>query len=343
MTSSGTASRAAAVAGASLLATLAGLTARYSWHRRRIERSWLKDIAPRLDSIGEVDQLTIVPVVERLASSADLKGEPGVSYFIKTGKTKLLFDTGLNARGLSRSALVHNADRLELNLQDLDGLVISHLHADHVGGPRTQFGRTFAFSAEALEPRGMPAYVPTDMRHDRADVVLTTAPTVIAPGVAVLPPLPANMFWLGPLAEQVLVVNVRGFGLVLVSGCGHPGIERMLAATERVLDVPISAVVGGLHLPVHPFGTPLLIQGTLGNPNLPWKPLGEKDVVAAIQQITARGPQFVALSGHDSTPWTYDRFGSAFGDRYRTLHAGDELVITATGATYRQLVRADRD
>src|SRR5579872_5096685 len=59
MTSSGTASRVAAVASASLLATLAGLTARCSWHQRRIERSWLTDIAPRLDSIGEVDQLTI--------------------------------------------------------------------------------------------------------------------------------------------------------------------------------------------------------------------------------------------------------------------------------------------
>lgn len=341
MTSSGTASRVAAVAGGGLLMTLAGLTARYSWHQKRIERSWLTDIAPRLDSIGEVDQLSIVPVVERLASSVDLTGEAGVSYFIKAGTTRLLFDTGLNARGLSRPALVQNVDTLQINLQDLDGVVISHLHADHVGGPRTQFAKTFAFSADALEPRGIPAYVPTDMRHDRADVVLTTAPAVVAPGVAVLPPLPANMFWLGPLAEQVLVVNVRGVGLVLISGCGHPGIERMLAATERVLDVPIKAVVGGLHLPVHPFGTPLLIQGTLGNPNWPWKPVGEGDVLAAIEEITARGPQFVALSSHDSTPWTYDAFGRAFGDRYRTLRVGDELVVSANGPLYRQLTRVD--
>ncbi len=343
MTWSATASRAATVAGSGLLAVLGGLAARYSWHQRRIERDWLVDIAPRLDSIGDVDELSIVPIVERLASSTSLDGEPGVSYLVRAGTTKLLFDTGLNARGASRSALVHNAEKLEVNLQDLQGVVISHLHADHVGGPRTQFRKSFAFSAEALEPRGIPAYVPTEMRHDRADVVLTSAPTVIAPGIAVLPPLPANMFWLGPLAEQVLVVNVRGFGLVLVSGCGHPRIERMLAATERVLDVPIKAVVGGLHLPVHPFGTPLLIQGTVGNPNWPWKPIGEADVAAAIQEITARGPQFVALSSHDSTPWTYDAFGRAFGDRYRTLRAGDELVITAAGAEYRPLVRADRD
>jgi hypothetical protein len=69
MTWSGTASRVAAVAGGGLLATLAGLTARYSWHQKRIERSRLTDIAPRLDSIDKVDELSIVPVVERLAPS----------------------------------------------------------------------------------------------------------------------------------------------------------------------------------------------------------------------------------------------------------------------------------
>jgi hypothetical protein len=40
----------------------------------------------------------------------------------------------------------------------------------------------------------------------------------------------------------------------------------------------------------------------------------------------------VALSWHDSTPWTYDAFGHAFGDRYRTLRAGEELRITAAAA-----------
>jgi 7,8-dihydropterin-6-yl-methyl-4-(beta-D-ribofuranosyl)aminobenzene 5'-phosphate synthase len=180
------------------------------------------------------------------------------------------------------------------------------------------------------------------MRHDRADVVLTTGPRVVAQGMAVLPPLPAAMFWLGPVAEQALVVNVRDFGLVLVSGCGHPAIERMLSVTERVLNVPIKGVVGGLHLPVHPFGTPLLLQGTLGNPNWPWKPISEDDAAAAIKEITARGPHVVALSSHDSTPWTYDAFGRAFGDRYRTLHVGDELVISARGARCRPFKSGNR-
>jgi 7,8-dihydropterin-6-yl-methyl-4-(beta-D-ribofuranosyl)aminobenzene 5'-phosphate synthase len=63
--------------------------------------------------------------------------------------------------------------------------------------------------------------------------------TVLASGVAVLPPLPRMMFWIGPVAGQALVVNVRGFGLLLVTGCGHPQIERILGVTGRVLDVAV--------------------------------------------------------------------------------------------------------
>jgi 7,8-dihydropterin-6-yl-methyl-4-(beta-D-ribofuranosyl)aminobenzene 5'-phosphate synthase len=50
-----------------------------------------------------------------------------------------------------------------------------------------------------------------------------------------------------------------------------------------------------------------------------------------LEEIEARGPRVIALSGHDSTPWTYDAFSRRFGDRYRTLRVGEELQITAVG------------
>ncbi|MGN6680515.1 MAG: hypothetical protein ACTHKL_22370 [Streptosporangiaceae bacterium] len=59
--------------------------------------------------------------------------------------------------------------------------------------------------------------------------------------------------------------------------------------------------------------------------------VSERDVTHVLDEIHARGPSLVALSSHDSTPWTYDAFGRRFGDRYRTLRAGEELRITATG------------
>jgi 7,8-dihydropterin-6-yl-methyl-4-(beta-D-ribofuranosyl)aminobenzene 5'-phosphate synthase len=285
-------------------------------------------VGARLRGLGEVDEVTILPLVERLTpAGSGLRGEPGVSYLVRAGGTRVLFDSGLSG-GKPQSALAHNAGLLGASLAELDAVVISHLHLDHVGGMAAMRRRSFAFAAEPLEPPGVPAHVPTEMGHPRADVRVTTGPRVIAPGMAVMPPLPRMMFWLGYVSEQALVVNVRGFGLVLITGCGHPRIEQILGVTEQAVGVPIRAVVGGLHLPVHAAGTPLVPQAVLGNPGPPWRPISERDAAHVLDEIGARGPWIVALSGHDSTPWTYGAFARRFGDRYRTLRAGEELRIT---------------
>lgn len=311
------------------LAAAAGMAVRYARGRARAERDWLAHTERRLSDVGEVEEVEILPLVERHTSKPGLRGEPGVSYLVRTPKTTMLFDCGLNPRRQRRSALIANADLLAADLGSLDGVVLSHLHPDHVGGIRQQFRRTFAFSRDPVEPSGLPAYVPTAMSHDRMDPVPTTAPRVIGPGIALLPPLPRMLFWPGLIAEQAMLVNVRGFGLVLITGCGHPPIERMLGVAERVLDVPIRGVVGGLHLPVHPLGTPLMPQAVLGSPHPPWRLVDEHDVDAVIDEIEARGPRLVALSAHDSTDWTCRTFERRFGDRYQTLRVGEELHITA--------------
>lgn len=323
-----------AVGGTAGIAGLAALAGRYARATAAADRSWATRVDRRLAGLGEVDGVTILPLVERLTSDGPaggrLLGEAGLSYLVRTGDTTLLFDTGLNMRGVDRPALVENAATLGVDLPAVDGVVISHRHADHVGGPGMMRRRTFGFSPEPLEPRGLPAYVPArEMTHGRADVVPPDGPRVVAPGVAVMPPLPSALFFLGPVQEQAMVVNVRGFGLVVLTGCGHPPMERILGVTEQVLDVPIRAVVGGLHLPVHAWGTALIPQAVLGNPHWPWRPISEADARAVIEQLRARGPRIVALSGHDSTPWTFDAFAAAFGDGYRTLRVGEELRIGA--------------
>jgi 7,8-dihydropterin-6-yl-methyl-4-(beta-D-ribofuranosyl)aminobenzene 5'-phosphate synthase len=319
-------------AAAGTAVALAGLAARYAAGVARADRGWPVQIEAGLRDIGEVDELSVLPLVERLTrDGSGLAGEPGVSYLVRAGGTQVLFDSGLSGGRVS-SALVANAAALGVDLSALDAVVISHLHPDHVGGVGAALRRTFALSKEPVEPRGVPAHVPAPMEHPRAEVIPTTGPRVVAPGMAVLPPLPRMLFWPGYVTEQALVVNVRGFGLVLISGCGHPPIERMLGVAEQVLDVPVRAVVGGLHLPVHPAGTPLVPQAVLGNPYPPWRPLGERDVAHVLDEIAARGPYLVALSSHDSTPWTYDAFGRRFGDRYRTLRAGEALTISAATA-----------
>jgi 7,8-dihydropterin-6-yl-methyl-4-(beta-D-ribofuranosyl)aminobenzene 5'-phosphate synthase len=304
----------------------AALAARYVDGRRKADRQTVAELDTRLTNLGEVERLSILPLVERDTHGPGLHGEPGVSYLIRADGLTLLFDTGLGT-GADGTALEHNAEALGVRLADLDCVVISHLHLDHVGGPRSQLRHTFSFGRREPVPPATTAFVPTDMTHPQADVCVVEEGRVLGPGVALLPPLPRMLFWLGPIAEQALVVNVRGRGLVVVTGCGHPEIERTLAAAEMVVDAPVHAVIGGLHLPVHAAGTPLVPQAVLGNPNWPWRAISEQDARSVIERIQQRGPGLVALSGHDSTSWTIEEFGRAFGERYRTLRVGEEVVV----------------
>lgn len=144
------------VTGVGVLATAGALAARYAAQQRRIERSWPAQVAPRLAQIGEVDQVSILPLVERLVPDRPpgpggrLHGEPGVAYLLQarttTETTTVLFDVGFNPRGRTRSALAGNADTLGVKLGAVDAVVISHVHADHVGG-----------LGNALPPPGRPA------------------------------------------------------------------------------------------------------------------------------------------------------------------------------------------
>ena len=309
-------------------ALAAALSGRYVAGRNAVGRHEVSALERKLTNLGTVDSLTIMPVIERLTSRPGLRGEPGVSYLIRADDLTLLFDCGLGT-GREETAFESNARTLGVTTAGLDAIVVSHLHADHVGGVRPQVGHTFSLGRQAPLPASLPAYVPIDMGHPRADVCVVDEARVIGPGVAVLPPLERMLFWLGPVAEQALVVNVRGRGLVLVTGCGHPEIERTLAAAERIVDAPVYAVVGGLHLPVHALGTALVPQAVLGSPKWPWQPIGEADARAVISSIRERGPGLVALSGHDSTPWTIALFDEVFGDRHHALTVGEEVRITA--------------
>ena len=314
-----------------LVAVGAAATARATMQHGRVVAEVRRRLADatyqRLGDIGSVDALSVLPLVDRRAGRPGLRGEPGVSYLVRAGRETLLFDTGLNMFHRSRSALVDNAEALGVDLAQVPAVVLSHQHEDHVGGVRAQRAGTFAFSADPVEPPGLVAYAPVALTHPAAAVRVTTRATVLAPGVALLPPLPAALFWDGsPVLEQALVVNVRGVGLVLISGCGHPGAEAMLNLVQEVLEIPVHGVIGGLHLPVHPWPRHLP-QALTGSPRPPWRPLSDPDIDVAVTRLRAAGALLVAVSGHDSTPHTMRRFAATFGGGFREIQVGDEIHV----------------
>jgi 7,8-dihydropterin-6-yl-methyl-4-(beta-D-ribofuranosyl)aminobenzene 5'-phosphate synthase len=313
-----------------ILALFLALCARFYLGRRRADKVWKDSDFPKLTDIGTVDRLSILPLCDRLTSRDDLKGEPGVSYLIRADDRTILFDVGFNQKGEHPSPLLHNMAALDVKLDDVDCIVISHLHADHVGGLGFQRGHTFEISKEPIDLKGKTAYVPERMTHSTARILMVNKPRVLAPGVASLGPIPRQMFFFGWTPEQPLAVNVKDKGIVLISGCGHPMLSRIIERAEMLFDEPIYGIIGGLHYPVTESGAVVLgipMQKILGTGKWPWDPINKDDVDDNIAYLKRRDLEMVSLSPHDSCDWSIEAFRKAFVEKYTELLVGQEITI----------------
>jgi len=180
--------------------------------------------------------LTIVydnngPVAGSEATDPPLKTGWGFSCVVETSSTTLLFDTGGDG-----PALMSNLDTLGFDPADIDILFLSHEHGDHTGGLDA-----------LLEAGARPTvYVPQSFSAEfrdklaaRVTVVEVSGPAEISPGVRTTGEMGSAII------EQSLVVKT-GEGLVVVTGCAHPGIVEIVRAAAKRGKVAL--VVGGFHL-----------------------------------------------------------------------------------------------
>jgi len=297
---------------------------------RELNQRVLKKISP----FGSVEKLSVLPLVDYFSELEGGKTEPGVSYLIKADDQTILLDVGFNRRQEHPSPLLQNAEKLGVTFQDLDMIFISHLHRDHIGGTANERSKRFSMSCGPVDMPPVTVYAPEEVQpsqyHDNCSVKVVAEAQALAPGVASTGPVPRQLFLLGRIVEQSLAVNVRGKGVVLIVGCGHQTIERILDDAEELFDEPIYGVIGGLHYPVkggRMMSRPVNILNLVGSDRPPWKYLNEKDVESGIRALDKRGVSLVSLSPHDSSDWTLDRFRGSFGERYRDLMVGREIVI----------------
>lgn len=296
--------------------------ARFRAGSRRADEEWTTARYPQLGDIGSVERLSILPLVDSRASRPALATENGVAYLVRAGDKTILFDVGLNFTGEHPSPLLRNMQALGVTLDDIDAIVISHMHLDHVGGLEYEWGRTFSLSGQPVDLQGKLACVPRPMTHPTARVQVIDAPTQIAPGVISLGPIARQLFFFGWTPEQALAVNVAGKGLVLIIGCGHPTLQRIVARAEALCGVPLYGVAGGLHYPV----TSRPVQRLLGTARWPWSPTDPEEVPAAVAFLKSRSPRLVALSPHDSCDWSRAQFREAFVEAYQDIEVGREIT-----------------
>jgi 7,8-dihydropterin-6-yl-methyl-4-(beta-D-ribofuranosyl)aminobenzene 5'-phosphate synthase len=262
----------------------------------------------KLDSAGTVPFLRILPLVDAAASRADLAKEGGVSYLVDAGGALALFDLGINKRGRDPWTLESNARSLGESLSGVSAIFISHDHSDHIGG--SSEGRIDLAGLERIGLDTGHARLILPLRLDCPGLAAEIAdrPIVIAQGVASLGALPMLA---GKDVEQALAVNVEHLGVVLISGCGHPGLERMLERARALYDAPIAAVLGGLH----------------------YRDANEARVARDIELLKGLGVAIVGLSPHDSTPRAIEAMRSAFGSGYLEIEVGREIRLAAAPAS----------
>jgi 7,8-dihydropterin-6-yl-methyl-4-(beta-D-ribofuranosyl)aminobenzene 5'-phosphate synthase len=302
---------------------MAALIVRFYLGRRRADRVWAAARCGTLQDVGAVERLSILPLIDRKTARDDLAGEPGVAYLVRADDTTILFDVGLNRHREHPSPLLRNMQTLGVTLEEIDCFVISHLHLDHVGGMKQHRKRTLALSGEPVSLTGRTAFVPTPMAHATARVELVEGPRAITSGVVSLGPIPRQLFFMGWTPEHSLAINVKGKGIVLISGCGHSTLQRIIGRAEMLFDEPIYGIVGGLHYPVSGSRR----QRAVATGQWPWVPITREDVQASIADLRRRRPRLVSLSPHDSCDWTLDAFRAAFGEAYQELLVGREIVI----------------
>src|SRR5689334_15842589 len=260
----------------------------------------------------------ITVLFDAFGQDAAMTKDWGYSALVQIGGKRILFDTGGNS-----DILAANAKAKGVDLSRLDFVVLSHRHSDHMAGlnhvlsvnpgvtiyaPKEGFGiygsslpSSFYRKDDSLPPemRYYDGKPPEIMKFGsawaNARFELIDQTTEIAPGITLIA-LVSDAPGTRELKELSLAVNTPD-GIVLVVGCSHPGIERIVEAAAAI-NPKIRLIAGGFHLVVAP-----------------------DDVVMKV--ATALKDRFkveYVAPGHCTGEPTFAALKKAFGDKY--LYAG---------------------
>ncbi len=276
--------------------------------------------------LPEVKSLELSVLVEWKTKEGFI-GDAGVSYLFKTNKGSMLYDIG---HGSENKALVHNAKKLNFNLNQIDGLVISHLHKDHMGGLAAYQKNQVIVPEEMRISKNKPCYLPDEAEAEGFETIIIKRPQLLEAGINTTGPLARSLFMFGFTEEQALIIKLKGKGLVIFTGCGHPTIEIILQMVKKISNAPIYAIGGGLHLPItqgRGNKAGFQLQQIFGTGKPPWQRIDNADLKKTIHSINSVNPKKVFLSAHDSCDYALDCFKKNLKAEVQILKAGETYQI----------------
>lgn len=220
-----------------------------------------------------VAQRVKVTVLSSMLADIPGRGEWGYAALVEVDGRRILFDAGAEPE-----TVIFNAKALGIDLADVEEIVISHNHWDHVAGVMPLREQLMARNPKALSLMhiGAGAFLPpkgssprrdfaTPFRASGGRIIVHDGPAEIAPGVWITGPVPR----VNPETNYSLTLRViengrevpdivpedsslvirTPRGLVVIAGCGHAGPVNIVTAARKFAGPQrLAALIGGLHL-----------------------------------------------------------------------------------------------
>lgn len=205
-------------------------------------------------------------------------GEPALSFFIEEDGKRILFDTGYS------NAFLKNANKLEIDLRNLDYVVLSHGHADHTWGLShlirlymeaklekmninipTVIGHPLVFNTKLDSTGEIGSFLSYDKVSHHFPTRLSKEPLWLTDRLVFLGEIKRTIDFEGTdpmgqvvtdegiindfLIDDTAIVYKSEKGLVIITGCSHSGICNMIEYAKEVCqEDSVSDIIGGFHL-----------------------------------------------------------------------------------------------
>jgi 7,8-dihydropterin-6-yl-methyl-4-(beta-D-ribofuranosyl)aminobenzene 5'-phosphate synthase len=186
------------------------------------------------EEIMEPKTLTLTIVYDNNAYDPRLKTAWGFSCLIEYRGQVILFDTGGDS-----PTLLANMAKLDIDPGEIERVVLSHIHGDHTGG----LSGLLPIAGDSLTvfvPRSFPTRF-KDAVRTRAQLMEVQESREIGEEVYITGELGTGII------EQSLAVKTDE-GLVVVTGCAHPGIVEVVRKAKALSGDEVCLVLGGFHL-----------------------------------------------------------------------------------------------
>jgi 7,8-dihydropterin-6-yl-methyl-4-(beta-D-ribofuranosyl)aminobenzene 5'-phosphate synthase len=205
-----------------------------SLHPQGIRKQYTMNTESKNIALAHNKDISITVIYDNNAYHAGLETGWGFSCLIRGTEKAVLFDTGGDG-----PRLLANMKKLGISPGEIDIVVLSHIHGDHVGG-LTGFLEKNP-DVTVFVPKSFPEDFKRDIKRSGAHIVEVKKSVKIC----------EDMYSTGELGtvmrEQALIVKTDR-GLIVITGCAHPGIVTVVKKTKGLFKDTVLFVMGGYHL-----------------------------------------------------------------------------------------------